>query len=104
MATGRYRVRVEVRLRPAIYDPQGEAIRRALAGAGAGEVLSVRQGKSFDLEIAAASAAAAKERATEIARRVLASPVLEDFAVAVQSGGDRTPDRVPDRASPGSES
>lgn len=104
MTTGRYRVRVEVRLRPAIYDPQGEAIRRALAGAGAGEVLSVRQGKSFDLEIAADSAAAAAERAREVARRVLASPVLEDFEVAALPGGDGAPDRVPDRASPDGES
>ena len=98
MPGGRYRVRVEVRLRPAIYDPQGEAIRRALAGAGAGEVISVRQGKSFDLEIAADSAADAEERAAAVARRVLASPVLEDFEVAVRPGGDGAPDGPPDTA------
>lgn len=100
MPGGRYRVRVEVRLRPAIYDPQGEAIRRALAGAGAGaeEVISVRQGKSFDLEIAADSAADAEARAREVARRVLASPVLEDFEVAVRPGGDEAPDSDPDTA------
>lgn len=92
MPGGRYRVRVEVRLRPAIYDPQGEAIRRALAGAGAEEVISVRQGKSFDLEIAADSADAAEARAREVARRVLASPVLEDFEVAVRSGSDSSRD------------
>lgn len=98
MPGSRYRVRVEVRLRPAIYDPQGEAIRRALAGAGAGEVISVRQGKSFDLEIAADSAADAEERAAAVARRVLASPVLEDFEVAVRPGGDDAPDGPPDAA------
>ena len=98
MPGGRYRVRVEVRLRPAIYDPQGEAIRRALAGAGAEEVISVRQGKSFDLEIAADSAADAEERAAAVARRVLASPVLEDFEVAVRPGGDDAPDGDPDTA------
>ena len=98
MPGGRYRVRVEVRLRPAIYDPQGEAIRRALAGAGAGEVISVRQGKSFDLEIAADSAADAEARARAVARRVLASPVLEDFEVAVRPGGDEAPDSDPDTA------
>lgn len=98
MPGGRYRVRVEVRLRPAIYDPQGEAIRRALAGAGAEEVISVRQGKSFDLEIAANSAADAAERAAAVARRVLASPVLEDFEVTVRSGGDGAPDSPPDTA------
>lgn len=96
MPWGRYRVRVEVRLRPAIYDPQGEAIRRALTGAGAGEVVSVRQGKSFDLEIAADSVDAAEARAREVARRVLASPVLEDFEVAVLSGSDSSRDGAPE--------
>lgn len=98
MPGGRYRVRVEVRLRPAIYDPQGEAIRRALAGAGAEEVISVRQGKSFDLEIAADSAADAEGRAAAVARRVLASPVLEDFEVVVRPGGDGARNGDPDTA------
>ena len=82
--TGRERflIRVEVRLRAAVYDPQGEAIRRALAGAGTEGVISVRQGKSFELELAAAAPAEAEKQAREVARRVLASPVLEDFEVA----------------------
>ena len=74
-------VRVLVRLRPAIHDPQGETIRRALAGAGETSVLSVRQGKLFELEIAAPSKAEAEARAAEIAEQVLANPVLEDFTV-----------------------
>lgn len=78
----KYRVRVEVRLRPSIYDPQGEAIRRALASGGASGVTSVRQGKLFELELEADSAAAAEEQAADIARRVLANPVLEDCAVS----------------------
>lgn len=82
----KYRVRVEVRLRPSIYDPQGEAIRRALAAGGASGVVSARQGKLFELELEADSAAAAEERAAEIARRVLANPVLEDYAVSSAAG------------------
>lgn len=78
----KYRVRVEVRLRPSIYDPQGEAIRRALAAGGASGVTSVRQGKLFELELEADSAAAAEEQAADLARRVLANPVLEDYAVS----------------------
>ncbi len=78
----KYRVRVEVRLRPSIYDPQGEAIRRALAAGGASGVTSVRQGKLFELELEADSAAAAEEQAADLARRVLANPVLEDCAVS----------------------
>ena len=81
-----HRVRVLVRLRPGIYDPQGEAIRRALAGAGTGGVASVRQGKMFDLEISAPTAAEAEAKAREVAGRVLANPVLEDFSVESRPG------------------
>ena len=79
-------VRVLVRLRPSVYDPQGETIRRALASVGGLRVGAVRQGKMFELEIAAVDEADAGRRAREIARRVLANPVLEDFTVEVLSG------------------
>ena len=78
-----FRVRVLVRLRPSVYDPQGEAIRRAIAADSRLSAKSVRQGKMFDLEVKADSPSEAKARAEEIASRVLANPVLEDFHVHV---------------------
>ncbi len=81
-----HRIRVLVRLRPQIYDPQGEAIRRALVGSGADGVRSVRQGKMFELEITASTTAEAETKAREVAGRVLANPVLEDFTVEVLAG------------------
>lgn len=71
-------IRVLVRLRPKIHDPQGEAIRRSLGVSG---VESVRQGKVFDLEIEAETPAEAEAKARQLAERVLANPVLEDFTV-----------------------
>lgn len=86
-----FRVQVQVRLRPAIYDPQGEAIRRSLAAAGVEGVVSVRQGKLIELEVQAASAAEAEARVRAIAGRVLSNPVLEDHVVeAVGSAPHRT--------------
>ncbi len=78
-------VRVLVRLRPKIHDPQGEAIRRALGVAGVAGIESVRQGKVFDLEVEAPTPAEAEAKARDLAGRVLANPVLEDFAVEVRS-------------------
>ncbi len=85
MTTARFRVRVEVRLRPSIYDPQGEAIRRSLASAGVEGVESVRQGKLIHLEVRAPSREAAEARVREIAGRVLANPVLEDHTVEIEA-------------------
>ena len=79
----KFRIRVLVRLRPSVYDPQGEAIRRAIAADPRLSAESVRQGKMFDLEVTADSATEAKTRAEEIASKVLANPVLEDFSVRV---------------------
>ncbi len=39
-------------LKPEIHDPQGEAIAGACHRLGFGQVLSVRQGKRFEIELA----------------------------------------------------
>ena len=79
----KFRVRVLVRLRPSVYDPQGEAIRTAIASDPRLRAATVRQGKMFDLVVEADSPSEAKARGEEIASRVLANPVLEDFTVQV---------------------
>jgi phosphoribosylformylglycinamidine (FGAM) synthase PurS component len=43
---------VDVMLKPEIHDPQGEAIAGACHRLGFSEVVSVRQGKRFEVEIA----------------------------------------------------
>ncbi len=75
-----FRFQVEVRLRPSVQDPQGEAIRRAIAHREPG-ALSVRQGKLFELEVEADSEEEARRIADRIARTALANPVLEDASV-----------------------
>ena len=79
----KFRVRVLVRLRPSVYDPQGEAIRKAIAADPRLRAETVRQGKMYELEVKATSPGEAKLRAEEIASRVLANPVLEDYSVQV---------------------
>jgi phosphoribosylformylglycinamidine synthase len=44
----------------------------------------VRQGKFFELDVAAASAEQAKAIASEVADKVLANPVIESFKVEVE--------------------
>jgi len=74
----RFAVHLEVRLRPTIADPEGATIERALPALGFDDVHRVRAGRSFRLEIEAASEEAARARATELAHRLLANPVMED--------------------------
>ena len=79
----KYEVLVEVSLRPGIADPQGATIERALPALGFEGVADVHVGKAFRLSIEALDEAAAGVRATEMAQRLLANPVIEDSTVTV---------------------
>ncbi|HKA95287.1 MAG TPA: phosphoribosylformylglycinamidine synthase subunit PurS [Streptosporangiaceae bacterium] len=73
------RIIVEVMLKPEIHDPQGEAILRASQRLGFGEVLGVRQGKRFELELRGTADETLRARVSELAGELLANPVIEEF-------------------------
>ena len=75
------RMIVEVMLKPEIHDPQGEAIASACRRLGFGQVLGVRQGKRFEVELAGGADEAAVIAITELARDLLSNPVIEEFAL-----------------------
>jgi phosphoribosylformylglycinamidine synthase PurS subunit len=84
----KYEVLVEVRLRPGIADPQGATIERALPALGFDGVDAIRVGKAIRLSVEAPDEAAAHSRATEMADRLLANPVIEDSLVTVLGAVD----------------
>ena len=76
------RVRVYVSLKPTVLDPQGQTICAALRSHGHAGVASVRQGKFFDITLAAgADRAQAEQEMDQIARDVLSNPVIEEYRV-----------------------
>ncbi|HVB39254.1 MAG TPA: phosphoribosylformylglycinamidine synthase subunit PurS [Vicinamibacterales bacterium] len=77
------RARVFVTLKPSVFDPQGKTIQDALHTLGYAGVEDVRQGKYFELDLAAASAEAARALAAEVADKLLANPVIESYRVEV---------------------
>jgi phosphoribosylformylglycinamidine synthase len=74
------RVVVEVMLKPEILDPQGQAVVNALPRLGVTDVASVRIGKRIEIEF---TGEPDLDRAREIADRLLANPVIEDFTLHV---------------------
>lgn len=78
------KARVTVTLRDGILDPQGKAIEGALASLGFGGVGSVRQGKIFDIEIAATDRAQAKADLDRMCEALLANLVIEDYSVELR--------------------
>jgi len=76
------KVRVFVSLKATVLDPQGQTICAALNGLGHKAIGSVRQGKFFDIQLApGASQESARQEMEQIARDVLANPVIEEFRV-----------------------
>jgi phosphoribosylformylglycinamidine synthase PurS subunit len=75
------RVVVDVMLKPEILDPQGQAVANALPRLGVADVASVRIGKRIEIEF---DGAADLDRAREIADKLLANPVIEDFTLRVE--------------------
>jgi phosphoribosylformylglycinamidine synthase len=80
------RVRVYVTLKPSVFDPQGKTVTDALHSLGYDSIGDVRQGKFFELDVAAASVDEATRLAGAAAAKVLANPVIESFRVEVDTG------------------
>ena len=79
------KARVFVTLKPSVFDPQGRTIVEALHSMGYGGVGDVRQGKYFELDVAADTADAARQMVTEVADKLLANPVIESYRVEIAS-------------------
>ena len=74
-----YLARVYVTLKPTVNDPQGLTIRGALHSLGFADVESVRAGKYLEVSLAAKSRGQAEKQLTEMCRKLLANPVIEDY-------------------------
>ena len=75
---------VTVMLKPGVLDPQGRAIGHALGTLGFESVGEVRAGKRIEMELAESDPGRARAAAEEMARRLLANPVIESYQVEVQ--------------------
>ena len=80
------KVRVLVRLKPSILDPQGATVQRALGGLGFTDVVDLRVGKLIEIEIDAGNADQARARVEEMCKKLLANPLLEDHTVEIVRG------------------
>jgi phosphoribosylformylglycinamidine synthase len=86
------KARVFVTLKRSVLDPQGQAVQRALAGLGFGEVEDVRIGKVLEMRLAGEDRDKAKVRVEEMCRKLLANMIIEEFRVELVEVPDRGSD------------
>jgi phosphoribosylformylglycinamidine synthase subunit PurS len=78
------RARIYVTLKKSVFDPQGQTIHDALTSLGYRGLTDVRQGKFFEVALDGVPADQARQTVEEIARKVLANPVIESYRVEVE--------------------
>lgn len=81
------RGQVVVRLKQEVLDPQGVTIAKALANLGYEGVGSLRQGKVFDVELETNDPAVARTALENMAKDLLANPVIETYEIHVLDPG-----------------
>ena len=69
------RVRVLVRPKAGILDPQGQAVERALPALGFDGVANVHVGRLIELDVEDAG------RVAEMCEQLLANPLIEDYEI-----------------------
>ncbi len=80
------KVRILVSFKDSVLDPQGQTVKNALHTLGYDGVREVRQGKVFELDLDGVSEKEAGTLVPEIARKVLANPIIEKYTWQVIKG------------------
>ena len=75
------KAKVYVTLKSGVLDPQGQAVSQTLGRLGFEEVTDVRIGKYVELSLDETDEARARERVTEMCKRLIANTVIEDFRI-----------------------
>jgi len=72
------KVRILVRLKPGVLDPQGRAVHHSLEGMGFPGVKDVRIGRLIEMDVADDTS---DEALHTMCEKLLANTVIEDFAI-----------------------
>ena len=73
-----------VTLKKDVLDPQGKVVSQTLKNMGYKNVVNVRQGKYFEIELNETDKEKAKQIAEEISKKLLANIVIEDYKISLK--------------------
>ena len=75
------KISATIRLKKDVLDPQGKVVGQTLKNMGYKNILSVRQGKYFEIEINESDKNKAESIINEISQKLLANTVIEDYKI-----------------------
>ncbi len=79
-----YHVKVHVRLKKGVLDPQGTTVKQALQAMGYRGVSDVRIGKLIEIDLDGKSKTLIQKEVKEMSEKLLANPIIEEFYYEVE--------------------
>ena len=67
-----------------MLDPQGKVVNQTLKNMGYDNIVSVRQGKYFEIELNETDKNKAKKIVEEISKKLLTNIVIEDYTISFE--------------------
>ena len=75
------KISATVTLKKEVLDPQGKVVSQTLKNMGYKNIVNVRQGKYFDIELDETDKEKAKKVTEEICKKLLTNIVIEDYTI-----------------------
>ena len=75
------KISATVFLKKDVLDPQGKVVSQTLKNMGYKNVINVRQGKFFEIELNETNKEKAKVVAEEISKKLLTNMIIEDYKI-----------------------
>ena len=73
-----------VTLKKDVLDPQGKVVSQTLKNMGYNNIISIRQGKFFEIELDETDKEKAKGIIKEISEKLLSNTVIEDYKINLE--------------------
>ena len=78
------KISATVTLKKEVLDPQGKVVGQTLKNMGYKNIVNVRQGKYFDIELDETDKEKAKKITEEICKKLLTNIVIEDYTINLE--------------------
>ena len=75
------KISATVTLKKEVLDPQGKVVNQTLKNMGYDNIINVRQGKYFEIELNETDKEKAKKIVEEICKKLLSNIVIEDYTI-----------------------
>ncbi len=66
-----------------VLDPQGKVVNQTMKNMGYNNIVNVRQGKYFEIELKESNKEKAREIVEEISKKLLTNIVVEDYKISL---------------------